>query len=176
MINPASDAGIPLLTEVLAPPVLAPEPVVPSVWDKVMIPISSSPTDSEIVTTEPDYDLGVDLGVDFDIPELRTPLTATLASNESPILSTVPTLPDVAVSAEKWQQLEADITERITRQVLNRIDFVLEQRVRDSLADVLQIAVEGLSQQIKRGLHQTLEVVISRAVAQEIARLQIPKN
>lgn len=166
MINSASDAGIPLLTEILVTPAAAPAPAVPSIWNKVAIPVSSPATLPEIIHAEPDQDLRVD----FDIPELRAEPLVNAAS------TALPSLQDANVSAEKWQQLEADITERITRQVLNRIDFVLEQRVRDSLADVLQIAVEGLSQEIKRGLHQTLEDVISRAVAQEIARLQLQKN
>jgi hypothetical protein len=44
------------------------------------------------------------------------------------------------------------------------------------LADVLQVAVEGLATDIKRGLHQSLEQVITQAVAQEIARLQKTKK
>jgi protein required for attachment to host cells len=77
---------------------------------------------------------------------------------------------------EQWHQLEDEIKERLTRQVLARIDFVLEQRVRDSLADVLQTAVEGLSNEIRQGLHATLEDVIARALAQEIAKLKASKN
>lgn len=78
-------------------------------------------------------------------------------------------------SAHDWERMEAEISDRISRQVLGRIDFVLEQRVRDSLSDVLQVAVEGLALEIKRGLHHTLEEVIARAVAQEIARFQTAK-
>jgi hypothetical protein len=174
MINPASDAGIPLLTEILVTPAIAPEPEpaepkVPSVWSRLTIPVSPPVTVPEIIPAESE----MDLSVEFDIPELQTQSHPHLASTTS---TAFPILPDAEISAEKWQQLESDITERIARQVLNRIDFVLEQRVRDSLADVLQIAVEGLSQEIRRGLHQTLEDVISRAVAQEIARLQPTKN
>jgi hypothetical protein len=77
---------------------------------------------------------------------------------------------------EEWRRLETDIRERIARQVLGRIEFVLEQRVRDSLADVLQTAVEGLANEIKQGLQVTLEEVIARAVAQEITRLKTAKN
>ncbi|MGZ3158688.1 MAG: hypothetical protein ACXU7D_08745 [Burkholderiaceae bacterium] len=79
-------------------------------------------------------------------------------------------------SEEEWHRLETEVRERIARQVLGRIDFVLEQRVRDSLADVLQIAVEGLANEIKQGLQVTLEEVITRAVSQEIARLKTTKN
>jgi hypothetical protein len=103
--------------------------------------------------------------VDFDIPEL---LVVAEAPPDTPVL---PQLNEV-----EWDQMQAQISERITRQVLGRIDFVLEQRVRDSLADVLQVAVEGLAQEIRTGLHRTLEDVIARAVAQEILRLHKSKD
>jgi hypothetical protein len=77
---------------------------------------------------------------------------------------------------EQWERLEREVRERILHQVLERIDFVLEQRVRDSLADVLQIAVEGLAEEIKGGLHHTIKDVVSRAVAQEIMHLQTTKK
>jgi catalase len=77
---------------------------------------------------------------------------------------------------EEWRRLETEVRERIAHQVLGRIDFVLEQRVRDSLADVLQTAVEGLAHEIKQGLQATLEEVIARAVAQEITRLKTTKK
>lgn len=80
--------------------------------------------------------------------------------------------PAAALSDGQWQALERKISERVLRQLQTRIDFVLEHRIRDGLADALQLAVEGVAADIKRGLHQTLEDVIGRALAQEIAKLQ----
>jgi hypothetical protein len=80
------------------------------------------------------------------------------------------------LSEHDWQRLERRIRERILRQILARVDSMLEQRIRDSLADVLQIAMEGLTEQIRSGLHQGLDDIISRAISQEITRLQTPKN
>ena len=79
------------------------------------------------------------------------------------------------ISAEEWQLLEQTMHENVLRQVLSRIDFVLEHRVRDSLADVLQTAVESLAVEIRSGLHKTMQEVISRAVSQEIAKAKITK-
>lgn len=76
---------------------------------------------------------------------------------------------------EKWDRMEREIRERVLYQILERIDFVLEQRVRDSLADVLQTAVERLATEIRGGLQQTVKEVITRAVAQEITKLQTTK-
>jgi hypothetical protein len=73
---------------------------------------------------------------------------------------------------EEWNRLERKIRERILRRILARVDAALEQHVRNHLADVLQIAVQGLATDIKSGLHQNLEQVVSRAVSDEITRLQ----
>lgn len=77
-----------------------------------------------------------------------------------------------ALSDRQWEALQHEISERTLHQLQTRIDFVLEHRIRDSLADALQLAAEGIAAEIRRGLHQTLEDVIARAVAQEIARLR----
>lgn len=80
------------------------------------------------------------------------------------------------LSDEDWRLLERRIRERILSQILARVDTMLEQRIRDSLADVLQLAMEGLTAQLRTGLHQGLEDIISRAVSQEITRLQSTKK
>jgi hypothetical protein len=77
---------------------------------------------------------------------------------------------------EKWDRMEREIRERVLHQMLERVDFVLEQRVRDSLADVLQIAVEKLASEIKGGLHHSIKDLVTRAVSQEITRLQSTKK
>ncbi|GAB3543242.1 hypothetical protein GCM10027343_16360 [Noviherbaspirillum agri] len=76
----------------------------------------------------------------------------------------------------QWERLEREVRERVLRQVLDRIDFVLEQRVRDSLADVLQTAVENLAAEIKGGLHHSIREVVTRAVSQELTKLQGTKK
>ncbi|MDB5764510.1 MAG: hypothetical protein JWQ21_3505 [Herminiimonas sp.] len=77
---------------------------------------------------------------------------------------------------EEWNRMERKIRERILRQLMGRIDTVLEQHVRDSLADVLQTSVERLAAEIKDGLHHTMEEMIARTVSQEITRLQTTKK
>lgn len=80
------------------------------------------------------------------------------------------------MSDEEWSQLENDLRRRITRQVLGRIDFVLEHRVRSTLTDVVDTAIDGLAEEIKRGLHETLTDIVTRAVAQEVARIHPSKK
>lgn len=87
----------------------------------------------------------------------------------------IPAAGDNLVREEEWRLLEQTLRENVLRQVLSRIDFVLEHRVRDSLADVLQTAVESLAMEIRSGLHKTMEEVITRAVSQEISKAKSTK-
>ncbi|MBS1186369.1 MAG: hypothetical protein H6R04_387 [Burkholderiaceae bacterium] len=123
---PASDASIPVLTQVLdAPP---PKP-------------PARPSD--------DVKTGHPAGL------------AAAASAES--------------ASEEWAQIERVLNERVLRQMQGRIDFVLEHRVKDGLAEVLQKVSEELTVEIRRGLQATLADIVARAIAQEIARLQARK-
>lgn len=76
------------------------------------------------------------------------------------------------LSAEDWAALELRLSERILHQLQGRVDFVLQQRLRDSMADVLQHALAGLTDEIRGGLAQTIEQIVTRAVAQELAHLK----
>jgi DNA-binding transcriptional regulator YbjK len=79
---------------------------------------------------------------------------------------------EITLSQHDWDRLEAEVREKVLQQLQDRIDFVIEQRVRDGLADVLQTAVEGMAAQIREGLHQTLDEVICRAVTLELVKLK----
>ncbi|MES2037253.1 MAG: hypothetical protein V4495_05405 [Pseudomonadota bacterium] len=114
--------------------------------------------------------------------ELLTPAAKTVTATDEPNTdNAVATINDKAdnnypgKTEEDWQVLEQSLRENVLRQVLTRIDFVLEHRIRDNLADVLQIAVANLSTEIRSGLHKTLEEVITRAVTQEITKAKTPK-
>ena len=80
-----------------------------------------------------------------------------------------------APSEEQWQTLEQSLKESVLKNVLARVDFVLEHRVRDNLADVLQTAVEGLANEIRAGLKNSLEELVTRAVTQEITKVKNSK-
>ncbi|TXI89558.1 MAG: hypothetical protein E6Q34_10465 [Burkholderiaceae bacterium] len=79
------------------------------------------------------------------------------------------------LDSDEWLLMEQTVRENVLKQVLTRIDFVLEHRVSDSLADVLQKAVDQLADDIRAGLKQSIEEVVTRAVNQEIAKLKSPR-
>lgn len=80
----------------------------------------------------------------------------------------LPTLDD----AEAWEALERRLSERVLHQLSNRVDFVLEQRIKDSIHEVLNHALHALTVEIRAGLHDTIGKIVARAVQQEITHLQ----
>ena len=76
----------------------------------------------------------------------------------------------------EWNLLERRLSERILQQLQGRVDFVLEQRLRDSMEEVLTHAIAGLTSEIRVGLQATIEKIVVRAVAQEVAHLQALKK
>lgn len=76
----------------------------------------------------------------------------------------------------QWNLLERRLSERILQQLQGRVDFVLEQRLRDSMEEVLKHAIAGLTEEIRDGLQQTIEQIVRRAVVQELTHLQTLKK
>lgn len=73
---------------------------------------------------------------------------------------------------EAWEALERRLSERVLQQLSNRVDFVLEQRIKDSIGEVLDQALHALTLDIREGLHDTIGKIVARAVQQEITHLQ----
>jgi hypothetical protein len=76
----------------------------------------------------------------------------------------------------EWTRVEQKIRERVLAQVLERVDTMIDQRIREGVADVLQTAIGRLTDDLRIGLHQTLDDIITDAVAQEIERTRFTKN
>jgi hypothetical protein len=76
------------------------------------------------------------------------------------------------VSEQALAQLAQTLHENVLRQLLTRIDFVLEHRIRDGLAEVLQTATDDLAKEIRQGLNHSLEELIHRTINQEISKVQ----
>ena len=75
-------------------------------------------------------------------------------------------------SGEQWSVLERRVTNRILQQLQGRVDFVLEQRLRQGIAEAVERALGSLADDIRLGLQETLGDVVSRAVSQEISHIQ----
>ena len=76
----------------------------------------------------------------------------------------------------EWAMMEHRLSVRIMHQLQSRVDFVLEQRIKDSMAEVLSHALHDLTNEIRIGLHDTIEKIVARAVSQELTHLQAQKK
>jgi hypothetical protein len=72
----------------------------------------------------------------------------------------------------EWEQLERRLSERIVQQLQGRVDFALGQRLQDSMREALEAAMAGLTDQVRRSLQESIETIVARAVAEELAHLQ----
>ena len=102
-------------------------------------------------------------------------LTEVVRDDPAPAAVPAPATPAEILGTD-WQQFEREISERILQQLQARVDFVLEQRIRDSIAGVLDASLRDLTGQLREGLHDTLGQIVSRAVQQEITHLKAQKK
>lgn len=182
------DAGIPMLTEVIEDDAM--ELVGPPAPEQLMAVTAAEPAAAaatEVPYTPPlagsAYAQPAAMGGQYGPPAQFTPSyplplkPAAPASMEWPAsVAEAPAAPPPAMNEEEWQRMERRVRERILGQLLSRTDAMLEERIRASVAGVLQQAVDGLAATLRASLHKTLEDVVSRAVAQEISRLQSTKK
>jgi len=76
----------------------------------------------------------------------------------------------------EWTLMERRVSERVLGQLQNRVELVLEQRLRESMEEVLNAALATMTREIGQGLQETIEKIVVRAVAQEVAHLQALKK
>lgn len=120
---------------------------------------------------------------DASIPVLTEVLKAEPLSDEAPAppaqASAAEQLESAAIdgwSEAEWAMMEHRLSVRIMHQLQSRVDFVLEQRIKDCMAEVLTHALHDLTNEIRIGLHDTIEKIVSRAVLQELTHLQAQKK
>ena len=164
------DASIPVLTEVVHETPTQPTPAAAdaAVAEVVLTEVIEAPfTDHDAERTPGKEEARRSRGGGSPISHAKAPHDEQPAAQIS--------LEDRAaahLSPEEWQALELRLSERILHQLQGRVEFVLQQRLRDSMADVLQHALAGLTDEIRTGLQHTIEQIVTRAVAQELAHLK----
>jgi hypothetical protein len=186
------DAGIPMLTEVIEEDITEfvgpPEPALvladtaPAADTMPATFPAYAPTFAASDYAQPaamggQYGMSAQFAPSYPIP-LKPAAPAMQVIVEAPAQAALApaTPPPSAMSEDEWQRMERRVRERILGQLLSRTDAMLEERIRASMAGVLQQAVDGLAATLRASLHKTLQDVVSRAVAQEISRLQSPKK
>jgi hypothetical protein len=67
---------------------------------------------------------------------------------------------------------EGELSEQVLANVQRQLDLMIEQRMREALMPLLARATDGLVRDARNELASTLRDVVTRAVAQELARLR----
>lgn len=145
MSNPDQDAGIPMLTEIIP---------------------------------APEAEVREDMAAAEDIPEL--PLSSVLPSPSPPLPAVTPPPAAPPVRATpiddwmdgEWTHLEQRISERTLNTLLDRLDPLLEQQIRESISASLDEAMDT----IRTNLQLSIEQLVRESVAQEIRHLNFSKN
>ena len=100
-------------------------------------------------------------------PDLsQLPIPRSLLIDPAPPLpaSTVePAVPGVVVD-------EALIAQRVLVDLQRQVDGMLEYRLREAMAPILARATDALMRDLRQELSKTMNDVVARAVAQEVAR------
>lgn len=113
---------------------------------------------------------------DASIPVLTEVLHDSPATQPAPATDAAARGDGDDLSGGDMEALERRLSERILQQLQARVDFVLEQRIKDSMEEVLGHALRGLTAEIRHGLHDTLAQIVSRAVTQELTHLHAQKK
>lgn len=187
------DAGIPMLTEVIeedgldfvgppSPEEAAPVQAAADISADPPAPVSAAP----MAPAGGGYASPQTIGIQYGPPPRFAPsypMPLKPAASSTPHFVSRETAPvEAAVTPaalmdeDEWLRMERRLRERILGQLLSRTDAMLEERIRSSVAGVLEQAVDSLAATLRASLHKTLEDVVSRAVAQEISRLQSTKK
>ena len=86
------------------------------------------------------------------------------------ILSTLPDLVDAAQNETAWNELEQRLAGRILQRIEERVQFVLEEIIRQHLVSSIQKMTGTLVTEIRKDLQNTLDVVVTHAVTDELHR------
>ena len=179
------DISIPLLTEVLTNSAQPEETL--ETLEAVEVPEAVAALDAADAMAVAEAVAPFEAAVHVDAPDqANAPVEADAAAGNAvsvlalppqadpaPVLAPVPGPDPVRErDAQQWAAIERKVTERILTQLQGRIDRVLEQHVRDCLADVLQLALVNLTEEIRSGLQHNLEKIVAQAVGLELAAIK----
>ena len=109
-----------------------------------------------------------------DIPfnDESIPVLTEVVAETAPAPATPAEPQGRALDDDAWHALEERLVARVLDRLQDRVELVLEEQVRSSMAPVLDHVVTRLATELRDGLQLTVEQVVARAVAQELAHLR----
>jgi hypothetical protein len=133
------------------------------------------PTLTEVIELDPGLDDPQGSPSAFDLapmplmqpaPIMDSPLAPMVAVPE-PVVPLPEPIPEPVPEVS-----EAQLTQRVLTDVQRQIDSMLEFRLRESMQPLLAQFIETLMQDLRDELSRTMRDVVTRAVAQEMAKLR----
>ncbi|MBA4108875.1 MAG: hypothetical protein C0487_04695 [Leptothrix sp. (in: Bacteria)] len=110
---------------------------------------------------------------DIDFAPAPLPVPEVVVSSSMVPLASIPHVaPYTPVEALDPEVSEAQLSQRILTDVQRQIDSMLEFRLRESMQPLLAQFTETLMQDLRDELSRTMRDVVTRAVAQEVAKLR----
>jgi hypothetical protein len=91
-------------------------------------------------------------------------------SSAPPAQSVLPVM--ASLDALPWEALEERLTERIHKQVIERLNFILDDRISQHLSTILEKMPTQLAEEIKSDMQNTLEVIVTHAISSELQYLR----
>lgn len=120
-------------------------------------------------------------GAETGIPILTEVIQAPVYGVDTPERRARPRPPAVATDqpdagdTAAFDRIAASVRAQVLQQLHDRVDATLEQRIRDSLAETVQVAVAQLTAQVRQGLQETVDKLLTEAIATELANRHISK-
>lgn len=158
MNNPSQDAGIPVLTEIIPS-----RPRAEPLDDIPELPVSAAlPSRTAYVPPAPSAQQAPPQTSAF-----ASPFAAEAAEAHRESAAPI----DGWLDSE-WTRLEQKISERALNTLLDRIDPLLEEQIRESISASLDEAMDT----IRANLQLSIEQLVRESVAEEIRKLDFSKN
>jgi CelD/BcsL family acetyltransferase involved in cellulose biosynthesis len=89
------------------------------------------------------------------------PTSAKPASSTTALLDKLP-----------WDELESRLTGQIRKQVMERLNVVLDDNISQHVSSVLKQIAVMLAEEIKYDMQNTLEVIVTHTISAELQRLK----
>ncbi len=169
MTQHGGETGIPILTEVIEAPVYGVDTPERRAWPRPAPAPSepSEPSAAQAFTASEDPGTTAAGGQADRVP---APVAATALITQEFAADRID-----ASDAAAMERIAASVRTQVLQPLLDHMDATLEQRIRDSLAQTLELAITQLTAQLRQGVQEVLETLLTEAIARELADRQISK-
>lgn len=165
MSQQGGETGIPVLTEVIVTPVYGVDTPERRAWPRPPqtpppVPAGATePADADTAATSPWPDRA-----------------AEPARRNEPLPLQSDRVDNAADDTAAFDRIVASVRTQVLQAFRDQTEAMLEQRIRDSLAEHLEATVTQLTAQLREGLQATLDEMLTAAIATELANRRITKN